>query len=185
MRRELLFYNKDLGPQKFLIKNYEVFIYRKIDYRNNKNKPFNQARLISYDFKAVKKFLTKILHEIKKEDLEVHINNRVEADVQRRKRKVRNTLGNTYNLDTEFIKDINEEDFVQVLCEMKEKTVKESGLEKFIYAHKVLAIYLTQRIILIDKNKKSLFSPERYIIWFKTYFELATNPHISEHKSLQ
>lgn len=158
-----------------MIKNYEVFIYRKI---NNKNEPFNQAKLISVDFKAVKKFLTKILHEIKKEDLEVHIANRVEADVQRRKRKVRNTLGNTYNLDTEFIKDINEEDFVQALCEMKEKTAKDLGLEKFIYTNKVLAIYLTQRIILIDKNKKSLFSPERYIIWFQTYFELVTNPHI-------
>jgi len=178
MRRELLFYNKDLEPQKFLLKDYEVFIYRKIDYRNNKNEPFKQAKLISDDFKAVKKFLTKILHEIKKEDLEAHITNRVEADVQRRKRKVRKILGNTYNADTEFIKDINEEDFVQVLCEMKEKTVKESELEKFIHANKVLAIYLTQRIILLDKNKKSLFSPERYIIWFKTYFELATNPHI-------
>lgn len=185
MRRELLFYNKDLEPQKFLLKNYEVSIYRKIDYRNNKNEPFKQAKLISEDFKAVKKFLTKILHEIKKEDLEVHINNRVEADVQRRKRKVRKTLGNTYNSDTEFIKDINEEDFVQVLCEMKEKTVKESGVEKFIYANKVLAIYLTQRIILIDKNKKSLVSPEGYTIWFNTYFELADDPNISKHESLQ
>lgn len=185
MRRELLFYNEYLEPQKFLLKNYEVLIYRKIDPRNDKNEPLKQAKLISDDFKAVKKFLTKILHEIKKEDLEVHIANRVEADVQRRKRKVRNTLGNTYNLDTEFIKDINEADFVQVLCEMKEKAVEDLGLEKLIYAKKVLAIHLTQRIILIDKNKKSLYFPEKYIIWFKTYFELATNPHIPEHESLQ
>ena len=174
MIKELLFYNKDFGQQKFSLKQYKVDIYRSIDYRNNKNEPFKQAKLISDDFKAVKKFLTKILHKIKKEDLEVHINNRVEADVQRRKRKVRKTLGNTYNADTEFIKDINEEDFVQVLCEMKEKTVKESGVEKFIYANKVLAIYLTQRIILIDKNTKSLFYPTRYIIWFKTYFKNKT-----------
>ncbi|MEM0332962.1 MAG: hypothetical protein QXX30_00665 [Candidatus Aenigmatarchaeota archaeon] len=161
-----------------MLKNYEVFIYRKIDPRNNKNELFNQVQLTSDDFEAVKKFLTKILHEIKKEDLEVHITNRVEADIQRRKRKVRNALGNTHNLDTEFIKDINEADFVQALYEMKEKTAKDLGVEKFIYAKKVLAIHLTQRIILIDKNKKSLFSPEKYIIWFKTYFELVTNPHI-------
>lgn len=66
MRRELLFYNEYLEPQKFLLKNYEVLIYRKIDPRNNKNELFNQVQLISDDFEAVKKFLTKILHEIKK-----------------------------------------------------------------------------------------------------------------------
>lgn len=87
----------------------------------------------------------------------MHITNRVEADVQRRKRKVRNALGNTHNLDTEFIKDINEADFVQALYEMKEKTAKDLGVEKFIYAKKVLAIHLTQRIILIDKNKNHYF----------------------------
>ncbi|ABJ91529.1 hypothetical protein YS40_135 [Thermus phage phiYS40] len=170
MRKELLFYNKDLGEQRFLMKNCAVSIYRRIDFSGLTNELFNQRKFVSEDFEAAKKFLAKTFKEIKKENLDVVIANDVEIEVQGQKKKRIKNLTNFLGSNKEFIEDVSEVDLSKMISERIEKIIENSMFKDCIYENKTLKISFAQRIVASFKNKTIPF-PEKYVIWFLVYFE--------------
>lgn len=175
MRKELCFYNKDLGQQKFVLQRCSVNIYRRTDFNGLTNELFNQKQFVSENFNNAKKFLTKTFKEIKEENLDVVIANHIEieAKIQNRKRII--NLTNFWGSNREFIEDVNEVDLPKMLSESIEKIITDYRFTNYIYNNKVLTICLSQRIVASFKDKKISFpEKEKYVIWFVTYFKNKT-----------
>lgn len=170
MKKELLFYNKDFGRQKFSLQQYKVDIYRRIDFNGSTNEMFDQKQFSSENFEAANKFLAKTFKEIKKENLDVLIANRIEIEAQRKKKKRIKDLTNLLGSNREFIEDASKIDLSKILSERIEEIITNYQFANCIYENKVLKICLTQRIAASFKDKKISF-PEKYVIWFSAYFE--------------
>ena len=165
MKKELLFYNKDFGHQKFSLQQYKVSIYRRIDFNGSTSEMFNQQKHFSSEnFEAVKKFLAKTFKEIKKENLDVLITNRIEIEAQRKKKKRIKDLTNLLGSNREFIEDASKIDLSKILFERIEEIITNYQFANCIYKNKVLKICLTQRIV----------ANFEYVIWFVTYFKNET-----------